>query len=297
MSKRGIYRRDTAYGLSFDEESGTLQVLVAARQLKPSRRRLEDDIGQDVNARRLFSPDQFGGIPQAPCRGRPQYHYKRNTFVSGLHLLALKLNQVAPLPTPSPHQIALHVASMVDPAFMTATYQSYNQRFWKPDDHVTVSDSVHHGKRGILLEIELENRSATVRLPEGDEYISPLADLRRSYSVGDVVRVIEDPFSDTQNVHHQLLGHFGIVSYIEFATEEITVTESDGSEVRPPRFNLFYSYCCTSFESQPSCWNPTYRNSRSGHHSVFSHPPQIIPPTAFKSATQRASRLGCTKDL
>jgi hypothetical protein len=112
----------------------------------------------------------------------PRYHYKRNTFVSGLLLLTLKLNQVVPLPTPSPHQITLHIASMVDPAFMAGTYQSYNQRFWKPDNCVTVSDSVYHGKCGILLEIELENCLATVRLLEGEEYISPLSDLHRLYT-------------------------------------------------------------------------------------------------------------------
>ena len=127
MSKRGIYHRDIAYGLSFDVELGALQVLVVARQLRPSRRCPEDDIGQDVKACRLFSPAQFNGIQQAPCRGRPHYHYKRNTFVSGLLLLTLKLNQVAPLPIPSPHKIALHVASMVDLAFMAVTYQSYSQ--------------------------------------------------------------------------------------------------------------------------------------------------------------------------
>ena len=267
VSKHGIYHHDIAYGLSFDVELGALQVLVAARQLRSSRCCPEDDIGQDVKARHLFSPAQFNGIQQAPCRGHPRYHYKRNTFVSGLLLLTLKLNQVAPLPTPSPHQIALHVALMVDPAFMAVTYQSYNQRFWKPNDHVSVSDSVHHGKRGILLEIELENCLATVQLLEGGECISPLSNLRCSHSIGDVVRVIEDPFSNTQSVHHQFIGHFGMVSYIEFAMEEITMTESDGNEIRPLQFNLFYSYNShTSFESQPSCWNLTYWNSRSGHH-------------------------------
>jgi ribosomal protein L21E len=297
VSKCGIYHRDIAYGHFFDVELGALQVLVVARQLKPSRRQSENDIGQDVHALCLFSADQFTGIPQAPCCGCPRYHYKCNTFVSGLLLLTLKLNQVVPLPTPSPHQITLHVASMVDPVFMAGTYQSYNQWFWKPDDCVTVSDSVYHGKRGILLEIELENRSTTVRLLEGEEYISPLSDLRRSYTVGDVVRVIEDPFSDRQKIHHQLIGHFGMVSYIEFMTEEVTVTESDGNEVHPLQFNLFYSYHRTSFEFQPSCWNPTYRNSWSGYCLVFSCPLWIIPLTAFKLAIQRASRLGCTKDL
>jgi hypothetical protein len=122
VSKCGIYHRDIAYGHFFDVESGALQVLVAARQLKPSRRQSENDIGQDVHALCLFSADQFTGIPQAPCCGCPRYHYKCNTFVSGLLLLTLKLNQVVPLPTPSPHQITLHVASMVDPVFMAGTY-------------------------------------------------------------------------------------------------------------------------------------------------------------------------------
>lgn len=58
VSKCGIYHHDITYSLSFNEESGVLQVLVAAPQLKPSEHTLEDDIGQDVNAHRLFSPVQ-----------------------------------------------------------------------------------------------------------------------------------------------------------------------------------------------------------------------------------------------
>jgi ribosomal protein L21E len=272
VSKRGLYHSDIAYGLFFNEDSGELQVVVAAQQLKLSSHRPEDDIGQDVNACRLFSPDQFKGQQQAPYRGWSYYLHKRKTFVSGLLLLTLKLNQVAPLPTPSPHQISFHVALMVDLPFMAATYQSYNQRFWKSDDLVIVSNSLYQEKRGVLLEIELENRSATVRLLEGEKYISPLSNLRCSYSIGDVVRVIENPFSNMQNVHHQFIGQSGMVSYVDFATEEITVTKSDSSEVRPLAFNLFYSYCRTSFESRPSYWNPTYWNSLSGHRLASSHP-------------------------
>ena len=267
MSKHRIYHRDIAYGLSFDAELGALQVLVVARQLKPSRRHPEDNISQDVKACHLFSLTQFNGIQRAPCCGHPRYHYKRNTFISSLLLLILKLNQVALLPTPFPHQIILHVTSMVDLAFMAVTYQSYNQQFWKPNDHVSVSDSIQHRKRGILLKIELENRLAIVQLLKGGECISSLSNLRHSHSIGDVVWVIKDPFSNTQNVHHQFIGHFSMVSYIEFAMEEITMTESNGNKVHPLQFNLFYSYNShTSFESQPSCWNPTYWNSCSGHH-------------------------------
>ena len=170
VSKHRIYHRDIAYGLSFDAELGALQVLVVARQLKPLRRHPEDNISQDVKACHLFSLTQFNGIQRAPCCGHPRYHYKRNTFISSLLLLILKLNQVALLPTPFPHQIILHVTSMVDLAFMAVTYQSYNQQFWKPNDHVSVSDSIQHRKRGILLKIELEDRSATVQLLKGGEY-------------------------------------------------------------------------------------------------------------------------------
>ena len=168
---------------------------------------------------------------------------------------------------------------------MAATYQSYNQQFWKSGDMVIVSDSVYQEKRGILLKIELENRSATVCLLKGEEYISPLSNLCCFYSIGDVVWVIEDPFSDLQNVHHQFIGQSGMVSYVDFATEEITVTKSDSSEVRPLAFNLFYSYCHTSFKFQPSYWNPMYRSSLSGQRLASLHPLPIIPPIVFKLAT------------
>lgn len=234
VSKRGLYKGDIAYGLSFQRDSGELHVLLPSRQLKPKKRKSDEDIGRDTKARCLLSPVVCTGKPQAlvPLRGNPRHRYRNKTFVSGLLLMTLKLNQVIPVANPSPYQIALHVASTVDHSFMVTTYQSYNRQFWKTNDRVIISDSVYYGQVGVLIEIERENGFATVLLSDGTEYSSSMSNLRRSFRIGDVVRVIEDSFSDAQNVYHNVLGHFGAISFLDFETEEITVMESNQNQVR-----------------------------------------------------------------
>ncbi|KAI9571089.1 WD40-repeat-containing domain protein [Boletus coccyginus] len=188
ISKHGMYKGDVAYGLSFEGESGELRVLIASQTLKPPKCWPGDDIGQAHHARRLFSPNQFRGKQLVPYHGWSHYEYKKETYISGLLLISLRLNQVAPLPTPTPHQIALHVASMVSPAFMTTTYQTYNQQFWKENDIVVVSNSAYFEKHGVLLEIEHASCLARVYLLlEGEEFSFPLSNLHRKYVLGDVV--------------------------------------------------------------------------------------------------------------
>ncbi|KIJ09726.1 hypothetical protein PAXINDRAFT_17203 [Paxillus involutus ATCC 200175] len=260
--KRGTYKGDLGYALSYNAASGCLDILLASRNLPdPTCRDRDDKIGQDQKARCLFKPELHGGAVQPSIRGMACYSYKRHTYISGLLLLQLTKTQVEPVLTPSPHQIALHVGSMVDPAFMAATHARYNRQFWKERDGVLVCDAAHRGKRGFLLTITMESQSATVQLLEGGEYIVPLSDLQCHHVVGDVVRVIEDPHSDLRNIHHQAIGKFGNVSHIDFDTDEITFMDSMG-EIRVPSF-LLESYVpdqrlWTPFSSlSPSVESPT----------------------------------------
>jgi ribosomal protein L21E len=144
--------------------------------------------------------------------------------------MSLKKSEARPLATPSPYQIALHAQSAVDPAFVTASHHIYNQQFWKEHDPVVVCDATHRGKRGVLLAIARETRSATVQLLEGGEWFVSLSDLQRYYTPGDVVRIIEDPHSNIHNVHHQLMGKFGNVTDVDVDTGEITLLDSTSSE-------------------------------------------------------------------
>jgi ribosomal protein L21E len=231
ISKRGLYKGHIGYALFYDGDAGLLDLLVASRRLgDPTRRRADGSIGQDQRAPRLFLPGPHKGTRQPPHRGRTCYEYKGDTYVSGLLLISLKISEVQPLAIPSPHQIALHVQSGVDPVFMTASHHLYNQQFWKEHDSVVVCDAAHRGKRGVLQTISLETRSATVQLLEGGEWFIALSDLQRYYTAGDVVRIIEDPHSNIQNVHHQVIGKFGNVIDVDVDTGEVTLLDSTSSE-------------------------------------------------------------------
>ena len=244
VSKCGPHHGDITYALSFNAELQEFQVLVAGWQFKPMRW-IEDDIRQDVNACRLFIQDQFQGIPQAPYWGWACFLFQWKTFVSGLLLLTLKLNQVAHLPTPTPSQISLHVTSVVDPPFMTSTYLAYHWQIWKPRDWVIISDSVHLGGWGTQLAIDLENHLVTIQLLNSEDYIYPLYSLHCSYSIGDSVWVVQDPFSDISNIHHHFMGQSGMVSDVEVSeTEEITVTDSNSEEVHI--LTVFTLFCPSS---------------------------------------------------
>ncbi|KAH0826466.1 hypothetical protein J3R83DRAFT_5467 [Lanmaoa asiatica] len=226
--KRGMYKGDIAYALDFDEDASELHLLVAPRWLKRRKQLAEHEcFGQVTNVRRLFSPEEHRACPQPPHYGLLCYLRKEQTFIAGLLLMKMKINQVTQVTTPSPQQIALYVTSMVNPPFMKATHKKYNQLFWKAGDRVVVSDSTYLGKSGSIVAIDHETRSAVVRLYEGPEYLIPLTSLSRSYHIGDVVRVIKDPFSDHLSTQHELIGRSGIIVHIDRETSEVTVTEGN----------------------------------------------------------------------
>ncbi|KAF8837228.1 hypothetical protein BDN67DRAFT_983386 [Paxillus ammoniavirescens] len=148
------------------------------------------DIDQDQRARHLFLPDLHAGTSQPPLRGR----------------------------------------ASVNPVFLTASLHRYNQLFWKEGDRVTVCDATHQGQRGILQAISFKTQSATVHLLEGGECFVPFSKLRHCFSAGDVVRIIDDPHSDIQNVHHRVIGKFANIVSVDVDTEEVTVLDSVGEE-------------------------------------------------------------------
>ncbi|KIK76085.1 hypothetical protein PAXRUDRAFT_18458 [Paxillus rubicundulus Ve08.2h10] len=126
-----MYKGDLAYALSYDAASSCSNILLASRYLPdPTCRDRDDKIGQDQKARCLFKPELYRGAIQPSICGMACYIHKHHTYISSL-LLQLTKTQVEPVLTPSPHQIALHVGSMVDPAFMAITHARYNRQFWK----------------------------------------------------------------------------------------------------------------------------------------------------------------------
>ena len=230
VSKRGIYKEDIAYAISFDRDSAELDVLVVPRRITP-RNPPMDALGRAHNARTLFSPDIHHGRPRSPYRGLPRHEHSANVFISGLLLMKLKTNQFRQVSVPSPSQISLHAASMVDPQFIKATHRKYNRLFWNAGDRVTISDPSLGDTWGSLISIDIENQCAVVCLPDDSEYELPLSSLRRLHRVGDVVRVLTDPFSHSRYVHHQNLGRTGIICDIDPLLDDITIQDPSASQV------------------------------------------------------------------
>jgi ribosomal protein L21E len=116
--------------------------------------------------------------------------------------------------------------------FVNDTHKHYNQRFWKSSDHVVVNDASHFDLHAILVSVNLQNSSTIVEpLLERGELIVPLTALERIYRVGDSVRIIADPCSDLQNVHHHNIGKFGLVAEVDSLTGEVTFLDTDHSLV------------------------------------------------------------------
>ncbi|KAH0826000.1 hypothetical protein J3R83DRAFT_7469 [Lanmaoa asiatica] len=225
VSKRGIYKGDIAYALDFNSDTMELHILLAPRRLSPKKRHTKEEGLRYTETRRLFSPEEYRGQPLPPRYGLPCYRYKEQIFLAGLLLMRVNISQVVHLPAPSPQQIGPHVASRMNPSFMKKTYEKYNQKFWKPGDRVTISDSTHLGKHGNILTIDRETESAVVVLSDGPEHPIPLSLLSRLYRIGDGIRVIEDPYSNDQSACHGLIGRCGLISRVDCETGEATVTE------------------------------------------------------------------------
>lgn len=232
ISKHGRYKGDLGYIISFNAQSGVFDVLAASRELEPLPRYDDDEmIGQDIRARRLFSPESYGGVQHTSVQGLPTYKFKQHRYVVGLLLLQLPEKQVRPCPTPSPHQISLHLESKIAPSFMNDTLRRYNQKFWKPLDRVVVNDAAYFGLRARLVSIDHENDSAIVETQEINQYFAPLSTLERLYQAGDLVRIVVDPCSDRDSVHHQNIGKSGIVTEVDILTQEVTFLDDDSAPV------------------------------------------------------------------
>ncbi|KAG6381505.1 hypothetical protein JVT61DRAFT_88 [Boletus reticuloceps] len=240
ITRRGRYKGDLGYIISFNSQSGLFDILVASRELKPLPRHDNDDmVGEDAHARRLFFPQKYGGTQRAPVRGYNTYNFQRHRYVAGLMVMQLSDTQVRPYPNPSPHQIALHLESGINPSFMIDTRRRYNQVFWKPRDRVVINDANYFHVRAQLVSVDIENYSAVVEtLIERERLFAPLSSLERVYEVGDPVRMIADPSSDLQNVHHSKIGKSGLIMEIDCETQEVTFIDDEHSPIRASPYLL-----------------------------------------------------------
>lgn len=280
VTKRGRYNGDLGYMISFNAQSGLCDLLVASRDLRPHPRCDKDDlIGMDPHARRLFSPENYAGTRSASLQGHPTFRFRGHRYVAGLLLIQLPETQVRPFPTPTPHQMELHVKAQINPRFVNDTRKRYNQRFWKTPDHVVVNDASHFDLRAILMSVDLQNCSAIVEpLLEGGVLIVPLASLERIYRVGDHVRIIADPCSDLQNVHHRNIGKFGLVAEVDSLTGEATFLDTNHSLVGFSSYLLLDGACLATRSSDSRSLLPSrIIFSRSTHFRANESTPRGKP--------------------
>ena len=189
--------------------------------------------------------------------------------------MKLMAHQLKPISVPFPSQITHHVASVVDPQFMKATHQKYNRSFCKPGDHVSVLNPSLGDTWGHLISIDMENEYVIVGLPDGPELELPLSLLSGlRHQVGDVVRVLVDPLSDSRHIHHQNLDRSGIICETDPLLDDITIKYSPNSQVlvfhaeESCSHTLWYS-----FEFLGTFWNHIFQISQFMGLLVSSHHP------------------------
>ena len=248
VTKHGRYNGDLGYMISFNAQSGLCDMLVASRELHSHPQCDEDDlIGMDSHAHQLFSPESYTGTRSASLQGHPTFKFQGHRYVAGLLLIQLPEKQVRPFPTPSPHQMELHIKAQINPWFVNDTQKHYNQKFWKASDNIVVNDASHFELHAILVSINLQNCSTIMEpLLKGGELIVLLTALERIYQVGDHVHIIADPCSDLHNVHHHNIGKFRLVTEIDSLTGEVTFLDTDHSPVGYSSHFLLDEACLTT---------------------------------------------------
>ena len=173
VMNHGWYNGNLGYMISFNTQSGLCDVLVASRELCSHPRCDEDDlISMDSHAHRLFFPESYMGTRSASLQGHPTFKFQGHRYVAGLLCTysATRETQVRPFPTPSPHQMELHVKAQINPQFVNDTRKHYNQKFWKASDNIVVNDVSHFDLYAILVSVNLQNCSAIVEpILEGGE--------------------------------------------------------------------------------------------------------------------------------
>ena len=163
VMNHGWYNGNLGYMISFNTQSGLCDVLVASRELCSHPRCDEDDlISMDSHAHRLFFPESYMGTRSASLQGHPTFKFQGHRYVAGLLLIQLPEKQVCPFPTPSPHQMELHVKAQINPRFLNNTWIHYNQKFWKASDNVVVNEASHFDLHMILVSVDLQNCSTIV---------------------------------------------------------------------------------------------------------------------------------------
>ena len=173
MKKRGLYKHDLGYVLSYNVQMEMLQLLVASQELKDLEREMREgylrmhshdpstapSIGIDPRACQLFNPSMTWQPASTSCLescGRTSYKYNGKTYMHGLLLMSLHKENIIHVATPSPQEISLHRELGCHLSFVTGTLQSYNARFWRENDRVRVNDGTTNGGLAELHSIDLE---------------------------------------------------------------------------------------------------------------------------------------------
>ncbi|KAG1874139.1 hypothetical protein C8R48DRAFT_669745 [Suillus tomentosus] len=211
----GVYNRDMAYGLSYDDTTKTVKLLVASRRLNDPK-----DIGKLRQERRLL---------EHPA-GVDNYKYRGQEYIHGLMCIEQHLTDVVRICLPAAQDIVLHKESGCDPQFVSVTMHMHSAQYWREGDEVRVVSGALSGTWGIILDVQINDGTALVDLAcvpgsnsaliDIDAPVSfPIMDLRRRIQAGHHVRVL-----DTSAEKSEYKGKEGIV--LEAVNDTLVVLDS-----------------------------------------------------------------------
>jgi hypothetical protein len=222
----GAYNCNIVYGLSYDDPTKTVKLLVASRQLDDPR-----DIGKLRQERHLL---------EHPA-GVDHYKYQGQEYIHGLMCIERHVTDVIRISLPTAQDIALHKELGCDPAFVSVTMHMYSAQYWLEGDEVRVVSGAMSGTWGIILDVQIDDGMALVDLAcvpgsnsvlvDIDAPVSfPITELRRRIQAGHHVHVL-----DTSAEKLDYKGKEGIVLEAVGGTLIVLdlVTKSEVSDTYP----------------------------------------------------------------
>ena len=173
--KRGIYKNDIGYVLSWDGDR--VDILVAPR-----------DRPYDSDLRKLFFDADAARLAEYTVMVEKQ---------------VLEVVEV-----PHPDDLAFHSLVGINPSLVSQTIKIFSAQLWREGDLVRVMEGELRNTPGCIISVDLENKSAAVEIDYRGlvNYSCLIFELQRVYKHGDSVKIFAGPEKGTSGC---ILDHRG----------------------------------------------------------------------------------------
>ncbi|KAI6094420.1 hypothetical protein F5141DRAFT_1069619 [Pisolithus sp. B1] len=189
--RKSMYKGDIGY-VEESADGDAVVILVAPRQLPYDLpKESGESVRFNVELARMAGLDLVPIL--SPSGAEIGYSCDGQQFVHGLFRLTLPADTLEIVKLPHPNDIRFHVAAGIDPYFVKETLNLFSAQFWREQDAVEIREGDLRGKKGALTNVDWHKRSAVVWCDD-DAFECTLCELRRVFSLGDMLEIIAGPF-------------------------------------------------------------------------------------------------------